>query len=355
MKGSVLTPRLPTIPVVDVREGGTLRHASESSERARGLRDACVAWFPAAARPLVPLFDGIARRWLTRSQSPYVEEVRAIAATLGFPGIWFLNGSYQWSCTALARDEDGAPWLARTLDWPFPGLGRGVTVARQAGPAGEFWNVTWPGAVGVLSALAPGRFAATINLAPLYRRTRGFLLRPIDYAINAVGSWLHVRHAPPAHVLRQVFETARDYRSARAMLAEMPVARPVLFALIGTEADEACVIERTMADARIVEGKVLVANDWQCPEPGWEPRSCGGPVATDSRDRCATMAAGLTAFGEPFGWLKPPVLNWATRVALEMSAADGMLRVAGHEPVGGKAPARQATYPFKLAREHSAV
>ena len=138
-----MTPSLPSIPVIDVREGGTLRHAREGRERARSLRDTCVAWFPAVARPLVPVLDGVARRWLTRSQSPYVEEVRAIARLLGFPGIWFLNGSYQWSCTALARDEDGGPpWLARTLDWPFPGLGRFVELVRMRGPAGEFINVT---------------------------------------------------------------------------------------------------------------------------------------------------------------------------------------------------------------------
>ena len=153
-----MTPRLPIIPVVDVRDGGTLRHARESSDRARSLRDACVAWFPGAARPLVPVLDGIARRWLTRSQSPYVEEIRAIAAALGFPGIWFLNGSYQWSCTALAREEDGAPWLARTLDWPFPGLGRFVELVRMRGPAGEFVNVTWPGYVGVADRARAGAF-----------------------------------------------------------------------------------------------------------------------------------------------------------------------------------------------------
>jgi len=140
-----VSTNLAAIPVVDVRDGGTLRHAREGQARARALRDACVAWFPGVTRPLVPLLDSLARNWLTRSQSPYVEEVRAIAAALGFPGIWFLNGSYQWSCTALARDEDGAPWLARTLDWPFPGLGRHVEIARMQGPAGEFYNVTWPG------------------------------------------------------------------------------------------------------------------------------------------------------------------------------------------------------------------
>ena len=102
----------------------------EGRDRRAGASRCRVAWFPKSALPLMPLLDGVARRWLMRSASPYVDEVRAIAATLGFPGIWFLNGSYQWSCTALAREEDGAPWLARTLDWPFPGLGR----YRRAGP-----------------------------------------------------------------------------------------------------------------------------------------------------------------------------------------------------------------------------
>jgi hypothetical protein len=61
---------LPSVPVVDVREGGTLRHAREGQERARSLRDACVGWFPAVARPLLPALDGLAQRWLMRSQSP---------------------------------------------------------------------------------------------------------------------------------------------------------------------------------------------------------------------------------------------------------------------------------------------
>ena len=113
-------------------------------------------------------------------------DVAAIAAALGFPGIWFLNGSYEWGCTAAARDEDGAPWLARTLDWPYPGLGRHLEVARMRGTAGEFFNVTWPGYVGVLTASAPGRFAAAINQAPLRRRTRQPWLRPFDVAVNAL-------------------------------------------------------------------------------------------------------------------------------------------------------------------------
>jgi hypothetical protein len=61
---------LQPVPVVDVREGGTLRHAREDPERARALRDTIIAWLPSFIRPLVPMLDGIARRWFMRSQSP---------------------------------------------------------------------------------------------------------------------------------------------------------------------------------------------------------------------------------------------------------------------------------------------
>ena len=80
---------------------------------------------------LLPAMDALTRRWLQRSYSPYIAELEAIAATLHFPGIWFLNGTYQWGCSTVAREEDGVPWLARTLDWPFPGLGRHVEIARM--------------------------------------------------------------------------------------------------------------------------------------------------------------------------------------------------------------------------------
>ena len=214
---------LSPIPIVDIRNGGTLRHARVGEVRARALRDACLDWFPRASRPLLPFLDHYAKQWLMRSRSPYVEEIRAIATTLGFPGIWFLNGSYQWCCTALAREEGSAPWLVRTLDWPFPGLGRYVEIAHMRGPAGEFFNVTWPGYVGALTALAPGRFAAAINQAPMRRRTSGRLLRLCDLAVNALGTLLYVREIPPDQLLRQVLETCRDYQEARRMLETTPV------------------------------------------------------------------------------------------------------------------------------------
>ncbi len=235
----------PAISVIDVRDGGPLRHAREKAAEARALRDACLAFFPRAMLPALPLLDRAARRWLTRSRSPYVNEVEQVADTLGFPGVWLLNASYQWACTALAREEGGAPWLVRTLDWPFHGLGRHAEVARMRGDGGEFFSVTWPGYVGALTAMAPFRFAASINQAPMRRRTAHRWLRPYDFALNGIATWACHGHMPPDQLLRHVFERCGSYRDARRMLETVPVARPVIFTLVGCAAGERCVIERT--------------------------------------------------------------------------------------------------------------
>ena len=161
------------MPQKDARVRG--RCATNASTGCRGI-----------AAGLLPAMDRMTRLWLKRSHSPYAAEIHAIAAELGFSGIWFLNGCYQWGCTALAREQGDMPWLVRTLDWPFPGLGRHVEVARMRGSAGEFDSVTWPGYAGVLTASARGRFAACINQAPMWRRTRQPWLRPCDLALNAL-------------------------------------------------------------------------------------------------------------------------------------------------------------------------
>ena len=110
---------LSAIPIVDLREGGPPHHAQRSAPRARALRDACLGFLPRASLPLVPALDRASRHWLERSRSPYVGEIGEIASALDFSGVWLLNASYQWACTSLAVEHDGAPSKLRTLDWPF--------------------------------------------------------------------------------------------------------------------------------------------------------------------------------------------------------------------------------------------
>jgi hypothetical protein len=350
--------------VVDIRNGGPLRHAQEASARALALRDTAISWFPKIVLWLVPMLDGIARRWLVRSASPYVDEVRAIAATLGFPGIWVLNGSYQWSCTALAREEDGTNWLARTLDWPFPGLGRFVELAQMHGPAGEFVNVTWPGYVGALTALAPGRFAAAVNQAPMRRRSRARWLRLYDLAANAIATLRHARAIPPDQLLRQAFEQARNYDDARRMLETTPVARPVIYTLAGCGPGERCVIERTEDGFTTRTDDHGAANDWLDSAPGWEGRIGASKVftftfedaAAQSRLRREGLALWRGSFQrDSFAWVVPPVLNPYTRIAVEMCPMRGLIRAVGYELYNGEEFARPVTEVRELNGQTAAA
>ena len=338
-----LTASPIVIPVVDVRNGGPVRHAREGHDRMLALRAASLAWFPRPLLWLLPFLDWMARRWLIRSKAPYVAEIELMAAGLGFPGVWFLNNSYQWCCTALARDGDRAPWLARTLDWPLDGLGRHVEVARMQGPAGEFFSVTWPGFVGTLTAMAPQRFAAAINQAPLHRQSRHPWLRPYDFLRNALGTWFRVHHIPPDQLLRLVCETCRTYAQARAMLETVPVARPVLFTLAGCRRGERCVIERTEEGFTTQEGETIAANDWLESNPSWEARVAGDltlvttydEAAENSRTRRVALGGWRRDFVGRFDWVTAPVLNRFTRIAVEMCPAEATLRVLGYELLPG--------------------
>jgi hypothetical protein len=348
--------RLSPIPIVDVRDRGPVRHAAEGRARARALRDECVDWLPRVVAGLLPAIDSVTRRWLQRSRSPYAAEVHAIAAELGFPGIWFLNGCYQWGCTALACEQGGAPWLVRTLDWPFPGLGRHLEVAQMRGVAGDFANVTWPGYVGILTASAPGRFAACINQAPMRRRTRRPWLRPYDIALNARQTW-GIRSIPPDHLLREVFETCKTFGDAKHRLEMTPIARPVIYTLVGCHHGERCVIERTQDRFASRDHDTGAANDWLRSRPHWEARV--GPealftrtfdeAAQNSRTRRDHLEAWPGSFVGEFGWVSPPVLNSQTRLAVEMCPAIGVLRAIGYEQIESQELPKPATLICEVA------
>ena len=338
---------LPAISVVDVRDGGPPEHARRSAAKARSLRDACLGFFPRAILPLVPALDRLSRRALLRSRSPYLPEIAEIAAALDLSGVWLLNGSYQWGCTARACIEDDTPWLVRTLDWPFVGLGRHLEIARMQGERGDFFSVTWPGYVGVLTAMAPQRFAAALNQGPLWRRTRHRWLRPYDHAVNALATWTSVDRLPPDQLLRRAFEVCDGYAAARRLLETTPVARPVIYTLVGCAANERCVIERTETGFITREEETSAANDWLPNRPGWEGRigtrrflvSSFAEAAGYSRARRESLASwrgSLAARG--FEWVREPVLNPYTRLAVAMSPSGGVLRAVGYDLAGAALP-----------------
>jgi hypothetical protein len=325
-----MAPQLNPVPVL---EAGAL-----DVGRALAVRDACLGWLP-FGNALARLGDPVVKRWMRRV-SPYAAEIDGVAGSVKRPGIWLLHGAYLFGCTALADDAADGPRLRRTLDWPFPGLGRLVEVVRRNGLAGEYLNVSWPGFVGVLTAVAPGRFAAAINQAPMRQRTPLYALLWSDYALNA-RSGLSGDALPPEHLLRQVFETCRSFDEARQVLETAPVARPVLFTLVGRRAGERVVIERDGTETRTYRDDTTVANAWQERRAGWRPRVCGtGTPVDNNRRRCAALAAWQGRDAEDEAWVAHPVLNECTRLSVEMSPAAGRLVVAGWEPDGRGSAAR---------------
>ncbi|MBY0335422.1 MAG: hypothetical protein K2X11_02345 [Acetobacteraceae bacterium] len=283
------------------------------------------------SRVAVRLGDGVSRRWLARNSTPYAREVEAVAAAVARPGARLLNTSFEWGCTTGARaTPDGAMEMLRVLDWDLDGLGRNLCVIRQAGPAGEWWNIGWPGFVGCITGLAPGRFAAAINQPPLPETALGRLARRgklrgpamlADWAAQRPLTW-RTEAPPPSHLLRQVMETAPDYGAALALLRDSPIAAPALFILAGTRAAEGAVIERTRDDARLrpAAPAVVAANHWDA-----MPLR-GAPRWRDSAAREARLLADFV--------VEPPVLNPLTRVVARMEPATGHLALEGHERHG---------------------
>ena len=210
--------------------------------------------------------------------------------------------------------------------------------ARVAGNGGPYVTLTWPGFSGVIQALAPGRFAAAMNQAPL-RFAAGLL--PLDWVMARARLW-QSPHPTAAHTLRRVFDTAADYGEARELLTMSPIAAPAIFSLAGTCASETCVIERTETQARVHDGPAVAANHWQPEDPGryaWR----GHPRGIDSRGRAALLPS-LPASLEPdFSWARWPVLNPQTRLVMVADAHLGRLVAQGFEA------GQPATHPLEIA------
>ncbi len=322
---------MKSVKLIDVSDGAASGHVRRREAEALAVRDACLGWLPLGG-VLARLADPIVRTWMRRAGTPYAAEIDVVARTLRKPGIWLLHGAYLFGCTALGDESEKGPRLRRTLDWPFPGLGRLVEVRRQRGAGVEFLNVTWPGFVGVLTAVAPGRFAASINQAPMRRRWRTPILLWLDYVLNALHGLRSSGRLPPEHLLRHVFETCASFDDARRLLETAPVARPVLFLLVGTKPGERIVIEREETSVRTHRDDTVFANDWRERHPTWRPRACGAgePVENNIRRRTA-LAAWTGRDVRGFDWVTAPVLNACTRLSVEMCPATGELTVAGWE------------------------
>ncbi|TAL34889.1 MAG: hypothetical protein EPN97_07870 [Alphaproteobacteria bacterium] len=328
-------PQQPAIdiPVIDIRAAtptAILKDPRAKTGRAIKEHARMTLGIFRFLHPLVMrIADFFSRRWLKKSNNPYLKEIEETAKAIGKPGIVALNLSYEIGCTTFAANHPNGPKLARVMDWQLPGLGETVVVAHQQGKAGEFYNITWPGLSGMFNGVAKDRFAAAINQAPERRHKGGIILGRIKNML-LLG---RQKGLPPAHLLRKTFETAANYQEAKKMLSTEPVAAPVMFTLAGTKAGEGCVIERTENKAVIREmqnGKACVANHFETSLNGegygWMPR--GEPPTSQPRMDAANAALPAN-LDESFTWFKEPIANPNTRLVFVGDAAAGTLSVMG--------------------------
>ena len=324
--------KLVTIPFFDVREGGLLSIAEKTRDMTRSLVKASTGAYGIASKIAsgiaLPIGDKLSMAWLKKTNNPYREEIAKTAEIVGSKGVVALNMCYEWGCTTgVYQAASGAPTLARILDWPFPALGEHTIVTQQKGPGGEFYNVTWPGVSGIYNAVAPGRFAAAINQAPMRRHWTGIFL-----------DWARNRHffnkqtgLPPSHLLRHVFEHAANYDEAKKMLSETPLSIPVIYTLSGTRGGEGCIIERLedkFAIREMKNGRVSTANHFESHlngiGHGWMPRA----LCSHTRV-CAAGEIPLKDYGSGLDWFKEPIANKLSRLAMSANADTGYFEAIG--------------------------
>ncbi|GAA0552959.1 hypothetical protein FHS83_001554 [Rhizomicrobium palustre] len=321
-----LRKTLPKIPYVDLRGYSPLELLYLFRKEAHLLADGALSLVGKGPGHLIAsLTDAASRRWLAKANNPYLEEIGLIASALRRPGAYVLNTCVEWGCTSGAWATSSGPLLRRVLDWPFPRLGEFPVVAQFRHQAGDYFSVTWPGFSGVLQAMAPERFAAALNQAPRRKHAGGFAGAWISGRVKTAST----RALPPVHLLRRVFESAKDFLSAKSLLMMSPLAVPAIFTLSGTRPGEGCVIERT-EDAYAVremdEGRVCAANSFETrlkeSELGWKAR----PIDSAGRLSKAMLLEG----GENnLSWFEAPIANVNSRLVMIANAATGMLKVMG--------------------------
>jgi hypothetical protein len=316
---------LPTIPVIETGPDFPLATLRACGEKTHAILDVATRRYP---KRLLAGLDKVSRAWLVRSNNGHLSEIDSIAGMLGRPGAYFFSINYEWGCTCRAvPSPDGASArLIRVLDWKTPGLGTNLVCAKVDGAsAGPFAVLTWPGYTGVLQVMAPGRFSAALNQAPMRDPTGLFYL---DWAVNRRRVW-KMPFPTPAHLLRRVAEEARNFGEASQILSDALISTPGIFTLAGIAPDETAVIERTEHQARVFRGQeAIAANHWA--GSGWKGQARGDT----SLERSRAMAKLAPSFDQDFSWLAPPLLNEKTRLAMVSDANSGRLMARGYEADG---------------------
>jgi len=136
----------------------------------------------------------------------YVAEIRAIAKYADQPLSHVVLGNLMYDgcqmagiygavgCSSYSCNIDGMPTLVRNMDWVWPkSTGKHTRLIRFHCGGEHYTSVSVLGCVGVVSAFCPGKWAVTINQAPIEGMTSSFFAWPVlqrlRYVCDQLGSY----------------------------------------------------------------------------------------------------------------------------------------------------------------------
>ncbi len=259
----------PTLAMnLDIPVGRRWAELPESSVGlGRVLLNSVMANIPRSLRPLADIV-----RMATGGR--FHEQAQAVADRFGvsWRDVVLAAVSYDLTiatigCSTLALASADGPILARNLDWwPEDVLARtSVRIDYTSRCVTKYITAGWPGSLGVVTGMAPGRFA---------------------FAINAVASpdeRVSLRGYPVLLHLRRVLEDAKDFEAALESFVETRLAAPCLLTLVGVENHQRVVVERTPSRHALrrppgPQAPLYATNDYHelCPTSGGlDPRLIG--------------------------------------------------------------------------------
>ena len=200
--------------------------------------------FPLVVRPLVVAAGkGVARlggRIVDMIAScfgeEYVAEIRSIAKHADQPlshvmlgnltyDLCQMAGIYGLGCSSYSCNIDGAPTLVRNMDWVWPrSTGKHSRLIKFHRGKESYTSVSVLGCVGVVSAFSPGKWAVTINQAPMEGATSSYFQWPV------------------LQRLRNVCDQMGTYRDVVAGLQEYETMTSFFAHVVGTRPTEHTVI-----------------------------------------------------------------------------------------------------------------
>jgi acid ceramidase len=207
------------------------------------------------------LFEGIGYYKKEIIPPCYQEEISFIASISRFDedrvliaNLYYDVLKFYFGCTAFAVDNGTTTFHCRNLDWHTENnlLGKHSMIFDfQRGGHTLYKTVGWPGFVGALSGIRPGKFSVTLNA--VLSNDKPEIAFPISFLI------------------RDVLASAESYDEAKYRLEQTPIASDCLILLSGVKPNEKAVIERTpkrFATRETSREFIAVTNDYKKLENG---------------------------------------------------------------------------------------